>query len=309
MKKRFLYALMVCFLIIGISVPIFSHSGNTDSYGGHYNVDSGTYHYHHGKPEHNHYNGVCPYESDSEEEVTEITESQITVWNILGTIGLVVLIIAAVAASPLREPLGMVFLFLLQLILAISYLVGSGIKKIVIGIKNIICSFIVCIKKHILSCLLILSVILLLAPLLIGSFVYVSDFISPYISGFPMSITINANLLRNGSKGNQWEFTYKVNDIKIENDSLEIKLYAWNDVCVTTNFIEWCSAEKDMVKSILQNNFALTGIASQENSKSLTVSDLKNGFRIRQIVCDGGDEWSGNVAVWEVYYTFEPINK
>jgi len=35
--------------------------GGTDPNGGHYNHETGLYHYHHGYPEHQHENGICPY--------------------------------------------------------------------------------------------------------------------------------------------------------------------------------------------------------------------------------------------------------
>lgn len=41
----------------------YLHSGGTDSQGGHYDHSTGEYHYHHGKPAHDHINGVCPYET------------------------------------------------------------------------------------------------------------------------------------------------------------------------------------------------------------------------------------------------------
>lgn len=41
----------------------YLHSGSTDSQGGHYDHSTGEYHFHHGKPAHDHINGVCPYET------------------------------------------------------------------------------------------------------------------------------------------------------------------------------------------------------------------------------------------------------
>ena len=37
------------------------HSGGTDAQGGHHDRKNGGYHFHHGKPAHQHPNGVCPY--------------------------------------------------------------------------------------------------------------------------------------------------------------------------------------------------------------------------------------------------------
>ena len=39
-----------------------SHSGRTDSKGGHWNRSTGEYHYHHGYGPHQHTNGICPYD-------------------------------------------------------------------------------------------------------------------------------------------------------------------------------------------------------------------------------------------------------
>jgi hypothetical protein len=50
-------ALTVSFSLI----TAFAHGGRTDDNGGHYNRDTGEYHYHHGHPAHDHPNGECPY--------------------------------------------------------------------------------------------------------------------------------------------------------------------------------------------------------------------------------------------------------
>jgi len=60
--KRICVAVLIC-LVIGSSIT-FAHGGRTDSKGGHWNRSEGTYHYHHGYPEHDHPNGVCPYKQD-----------------------------------------------------------------------------------------------------------------------------------------------------------------------------------------------------------------------------------------------------
>ena len=52
----FIAALLLCV------VTAFAHSGGTDRNGGHYNRTTGEYHYHHGYPEHQHTNGICPYD-------------------------------------------------------------------------------------------------------------------------------------------------------------------------------------------------------------------------------------------------------
>jgi hypothetical protein len=60
-----------------LCVNVYAHSGGTDWRGGHNDNSTGGYHYHHGYPEHQHPNGVCPYDDrysdySSEEEENEI---------------------------------------------------------------------------------------------------------------------------------------------------------------------------------------------------------------------------------------------
>ena len=45
-----------------------AHPGRTDANGGHWDQETGEYHYHHGYPAHQHNNGVCPYELEEEPE-------------------------------------------------------------------------------------------------------------------------------------------------------------------------------------------------------------------------------------------------
>ena len=59
MKKCFLI-----FLLLLCCIPALAHGGRTDSRGGHYDHATGTYHYHHGHPAHQHPDGVCPYDFD-----------------------------------------------------------------------------------------------------------------------------------------------------------------------------------------------------------------------------------------------------
>ncbi len=70
MKKTtsLILTIIICFLSFSLSV--FGHSGRTDSEGGHWNHSTGTYHWHHGKPAHQHedrdgdgYKEWCPYEN------------------------------------------------------------------------------------------------------------------------------------------------------------------------------------------------------------------------------------------------------
>ena len=59
--KRVIALLIACLFFI---IPVFAHSGKTDSSGGHYDHKNGGYHYHHGYPAHQHTNGICPYNFD-----------------------------------------------------------------------------------------------------------------------------------------------------------------------------------------------------------------------------------------------------
>lgn len=59
--KKFL-ALLVIILSLCTTMTIFAHPGKTDSSGGHIDHSTGEYHYHHGYPEHQHTNDVCPYD-------------------------------------------------------------------------------------------------------------------------------------------------------------------------------------------------------------------------------------------------------
>ena len=52
----------ICLLCVSLCTSAYAHPGRTDSKGGHRNTSTGEYHYHHGKPEHQHINGVCPYD-------------------------------------------------------------------------------------------------------------------------------------------------------------------------------------------------------------------------------------------------------
>jgi hypothetical protein len=46
-----------------------AHSGGTDSSGGHIDHSTGEYHYHHGRPPHQHPDGVCPYIKSNDEKL------------------------------------------------------------------------------------------------------------------------------------------------------------------------------------------------------------------------------------------------
>ncbi len=75
MKKLLLIASTLLILILS-AVTVFAHQGRTDSSGGHYNRDTGEYHYHHGYSEHEHINGVCPYTSDDNTSTKASTTKQ-----------------------------------------------------------------------------------------------------------------------------------------------------------------------------------------------------------------------------------------
>lgn len=57
--------------ILGLSItgPAFSHSGNTDSKGGHHDRKRGGYHYHHGFGPHDHPGGVCELSTATPQKV------------------------------------------------------------------------------------------------------------------------------------------------------------------------------------------------------------------------------------------------
>jgi len=62
MKKIFLTISIILF-----STSIYSHSGGTDSRGGHNDRKNGGYHFHHGMGPHQHTNGICAYEENTED--------------------------------------------------------------------------------------------------------------------------------------------------------------------------------------------------------------------------------------------------
>lgn len=54
--------LAVLLLACAMSFTVFAHPGRTDSNGGHYDWETGEYHYHHGFEAHQHVNGECPFD-------------------------------------------------------------------------------------------------------------------------------------------------------------------------------------------------------------------------------------------------------
>ena len=65
--------------MISCAVVCFSHSGRTDSQGGHYDHIHGGYHFHHGLPAHQHANGVCLY-SPAQPEEAKNEETKMEWW-------------------------------------------------------------------------------------------------------------------------------------------------------------------------------------------------------------------------------------
>ena len=72
----FAFALNIALFIQLLAIGASAHSGGTDSNGGHYDHSTGEYHYHHGRPAHNHYDidgdgyRDCPYEFDDESDLS-----------------------------------------------------------------------------------------------------------------------------------------------------------------------------------------------------------------------------------------------
>ena len=63
--------LFLCILVLCIlPFSVYAHPGRTNSDGGHWDYENGDYHYHHGYPEHDHYDidgdgyADCPYDFD-----------------------------------------------------------------------------------------------------------------------------------------------------------------------------------------------------------------------------------------------------
>ena len=66
MKNKFIIILSLIFSLFVLCIFSFAHPGNTDENGGHYDWETGEYHYHHGYPAHQHINGECPYNFDDQ---------------------------------------------------------------------------------------------------------------------------------------------------------------------------------------------------------------------------------------------------
>lgn len=73
MKKSKLLLLLIFCVIFLIVIPASAHQGRTDANGGHYDNETGEYHYHHGYEAHQHINGICPYNHDDKTNHTSGT--------------------------------------------------------------------------------------------------------------------------------------------------------------------------------------------------------------------------------------------
>ena len=60
--KRIISLILSAALLLLSPSSVLAHPGRTDIYGGHYNDETGEYHYHHGFPAHQHIDGECPYD-------------------------------------------------------------------------------------------------------------------------------------------------------------------------------------------------------------------------------------------------------
>ena len=64
MKNKIIVISATFLILLFLSQVSYAHSGRTDSNGGHNSAYG--YHYHHGYPEHQHTNGICPYNYDDQ---------------------------------------------------------------------------------------------------------------------------------------------------------------------------------------------------------------------------------------------------
>lgn len=78
--SRVLFLIVVVMLFL--CLPVISHSGRTDSKGGHRNSATGEYHYHHGHSAHQHYDidedGIldCPYALRSSSPINSLSNTE-----------------------------------------------------------------------------------------------------------------------------------------------------------------------------------------------------------------------------------------
>ncbi len=92
MKNNIFKILIITISFLLLPTPIYSHSGNTDEYGGHYDYGNvsglGEYHYHHGEEAHLHDdNGICIFNIDkiiihNEPSTMQLGETRFLSWDI-----------------------------------------------------------------------------------------------------------------------------------------------------------------------------------------------------------------------------------
>lgn len=79
LMRRISALILALILVLAFAFPVFAHPGRTDANGGHWNKSTGEYHYHHGYPEHQHYDidgdGItdCPYTDKSKKSQSSIS--------------------------------------------------------------------------------------------------------------------------------------------------------------------------------------------------------------------------------------------
>lgn len=78
MKNKKVIAVSFLIFIFISFLPLFfeAHSGKTDFKGGHFDNNTGEYHYHHGYPAHKHTNGNCPYDFNDKTEPSDKKKSE-----------------------------------------------------------------------------------------------------------------------------------------------------------------------------------------------------------------------------------------
>ncbi|MCH5199136.1 MAG: YHYH domain-containing protein [Oscillospiraceae bacterium] len=62
--KKVITFIITILCLSSLCLTVYAHPGKTDEQGGHYDWDTGEYHFHHGYPAHQHTDGVCPYDFD-----------------------------------------------------------------------------------------------------------------------------------------------------------------------------------------------------------------------------------------------------
>ena len=122
--RRCFFLILTISLIFIITIPVFAHSGNTDSSGGHYNHSTGDYHYHHGYPAHYHTNGVCPYQSSGSSSGSSDSSSNIVVIIVVVLCVVYIVLYAMFELGKSKGGITEVFLYLAVVVLMIM---GAGL--------------------------------------------------------------------------------------------------------------------------------------------------------------------------------------